>query len=149
MRPVATFASLVALFIAGAWLATAAGCDKPTPGECKRAIENIRQVLGTSQQSEFASATNAWVRSCRGSAKKKAVRCAIESASVEALKGAAKTVVAEYEVPFLAHAAMEPLNCTVSVKADSAEIWVGSQFQTVDQGAAAKALGLTDRKSVV
>ena len=60
----------------------------------------------------------------------------------DALKGAAKTVVAEYEVPFLAHAAMEPLNCTVSVKADSAEIWVGSQFQTVDQGAACKLLGM-------
>jgi isoquinoline 1-oxidoreductase beta subunit len=60
----------------------------------------------------------------------------------EALKGAAKTVDAEYEVPFLAHAAMEPLNCTVSVKADSAEIWVGSQFQTVDQGAACKVLGM-------
>jgi len=37
---------------------------------------------------------------------------------------------------------MEPLNCTVSVKADSCEIWVGSQFQTVDQGAAAKVAGL-------
>ncbi len=63
-------------------------------------------------------------------------------APAEALKGAAKTVSAEYEVPFLAHAAMEPLNCTVSVKADSAEIWVGSQFQTFDQGAACKVLGM-------
>ena len=61
--------------------------------------------------------------------------------NVDALKAAIKTVTAEYEVPFLAHAAMEPLNCTVSVKADSCEIWVGSQFQTVDQAAAAKVLG--------
>ena len=60
----------------------------------------------------------------------------------EALKGAAKTIIAEYEVPFLAHAPMEPLNCTVEVRADGAEIWVGSQFQTVDQAAAAKTLGL-------
>jgi isoquinoline 1-oxidoreductase beta subunit len=37
---------------------------------------------------------------------------------------------------------MEPLNCTVDMRGDSAELWVGSQFQTVDQGAAAKALGL-------
>ena len=60
----------------------------------------------------------------------------------EAMKTAAKTVVAEYEVPFLAHAPMEPLNCTVNYKGDSAEIWVGSQFQTVDQMAAAKMLEL-------
>ncbi len=65
-----------------------------------------------------------------------------KAGSVESLKTAAKTVTAEYEVPFLAHAPMEPLNCTVSVKADSCEIWVGSQFQTVDQGAAAKVAGL-------
>src|SRR5260221_341386 len=62
--------------------------------------------------------------------------------NAEAIKGAAKTIVAEYQVPFLAHAPMEPLNCTVDVRADSAELWVGSQFQTVDQGAAARTLGL-------
>ena len=74
--------------LAAAWLSTAAmGCDKPTPAECKKAINNIRVVLGTSQQSEFGSASAAWVRSCRGSAKRKAVKCAIESATVDALKG--------------------------------------------------------------
>ncbi|MEP7154559.1 MAG: xanthine dehydrogenase family protein molybdopterin-binding subunit [Betaproteobacteria bacterium] len=62
--------------------------------------------------------------------------------NVDALKTAAKTVSAEYDVPFLAHAPMEPLNCTVHIKGESCEIWVGSQFQTVDQGAAAKAAGL-------
>ena len=62
--------------------------------------------------------------------------------NIEGLKTAAKTVTAEYEVPYLAHAPMEPLNCTVSVKKDSCEIWVGSQFQTVDQGAAAKTVGM-------
>ena len=62
--------------------------------------------------------------------------------NIEGLKAAAKTVTAEYEVPYLAHAPMEPLNCTVSVKKDSCEIWVGSQFQTVDQAAAAKTVGL-------
>ena len=62
--------------------------------------------------------------------------------NIEGLKTAAKTVTAEYEVPYLAHAPMEPLNCTVSVKKDSCEIWVGSQFQTVDQAAAAKTVGL-------
>jgi len=60
----------------------------------------------------------------------------------DAIKAAVRTIVAEYEVPFLAHAAMEPLNCTVEVRDDGAELWVGSQFQTVDQAAAAKVLGL-------
>jgi isoquinoline 1-oxidoreductase beta subunit len=63
-------------------------------------------------------------------------------ANAEAIKASAKTVSGEFEVPFLAHAPMEPLNCTVEVTAAGAEIWVGSQFQTVDQMAAAKALGL-------
>ncbi len=65
-----------------------------------------------------------------------------KAADPAAIKAAAKTVVAEYEVPFLAHAPMEPLNCTVEFRGDAAEIWCGSQFQTVDQAAAAKTLGL-------
>jgi len=59
-----------------------------------------------------------------------------------AITGAARKLVAEYEVPFLAHAPMEPLNCTIELQGDRAEIWVGSQFQGVDHPAAAKALGL-------
>ena len=69
-----------------------------------------------------------------------------KAADPAAIKAAAKTVVAQYEVPFLAHAPMEPLNCTVEFRGDSAEIWCGSQFQTVDQAAAAKALGLAPGK---
>jgi isoquinoline 1-oxidoreductase beta subunit len=59
---------------------------------------------------------------------------------------APRKIVAEYEVPFLAHAAMEPLNCTVALQGDAAEVWVGSQFQGVDQPAAAKVLGLDPAK---
>jgi isoquinoline 1-oxidoreductase beta subunit len=69
-------------------------------------------------------------------------KIARKSDNLDALKAAAKTIVAEYSVPFLAHAPMEPLNCTVEVREGGAEIWVGSQFQTVDLAAAAKALGL-------
>jgi isoquinoline 1-oxidoreductase beta subunit len=65
-----------------------------------------------------------------------------KAGNAEAIKSAAKTLVAEYEVPFLAHAPMEPLNCTVEVREGAAEIWVGTQFQTPDQQAAAQVLGL-------
>jgi isoquinoline 1-oxidoreductase subunit beta len=59
-----------------------------------------------------------------------------------ALARAARTLEAEYEVPYLAHAMMEPLNCTAEVKPGACEIWTGTQFQTGDQAAAAKIAGL-------
>ncbi len=59
-----------------------------------------------------------------------------------ALEGAARVLEADYELPYLAHAAMEPLNCVVELRADGCEIWVGTQFQTVDHAAAAAAAGL-------
>lgn len=59
-----------------------------------------------------------------------------------ALKGAAKVIEAEYHVPYLAHAPMEPLNCTVRIGADRCEVWTGTQFQTLDQAVAAKITGL-------
>jgi isoquinoline 1-oxidoreductase beta subunit len=49
---------------------------------------------------------------------------------------------AEFEVPYLAHATMEPLNCFVDLKRDSCLIRTGSQFQTGDRNAAAAAAGL-------
>ena len=60
----------------------------------------------------------------------------------QALRQAAKRISAEYEVPYLAHAAMEPLNCLVDLRADSCEIWTGTQFQTWDRDAAAQVAGL-------
>src|SRR5207245_2977443 len=56
----------------------------------------------------------------------------------QALAGAAKTITAEYDVPYLAHAMMEPLNCVVDLRADSCELWTGTQFETIDRAKAAK-----------
>lgn len=50
-----------------------------------------------------------------------------------ALKGAAKAIEAEYTFPYLAHAAMEPMNAAVQFKDGKATVWTGSQLQTVDQ----------------
>ena len=49
---------------------------------------------------------------------------------------------AEYELPFLAHATMEPQNCTVRLMAGACEIWTGTQVQSRAQEYAAKAAGL-------
>src|ERR1700733_1212561 len=59
-----------------------------------------------------------------------------------ALKKAAQTLSAVYELPMLAHAAMEPMNCTADVKADRCDIYVGTQVQQMAQAAAADAAGL-------
>ena len=62
---------------------------------------------------------------------------------------AAKKVEAEYLLPYLAHAPMEPLNCTVKISADRCEIWTGTQFQTLEQGAAAAITGLKPEQVVI
>jgi isoquinoline 1-oxidoreductase beta subunit len=63
--------------------------------------------------------------------------------TVATLKNASKVVEAEFTFPYLAHAPMEPLNGTIEVKADgSVELWLGSQFQTIEQATVAAVLGL-------
>jgi isoquinoline 1-oxidoreductase beta subunit len=59
-----------------------------------------------------------------------------------ALAKAVKKLDVEYSVPYLAHAPMEPLNCTVNITQDKCEIWTGTQFQTLDQLIAGKITGL-------
>jgi isoquinoline 1-oxidoreductase beta subunit len=56
---------------------------------------------------------------------------------------------AAYEMPFLAHAPMEPMNCTAHVRPDSCEVWVGIQVQTRAQAIAAKVTGLPPEKVIV
>ena len=58
----------------------------------------------------------------------------------------ARKVEAVYEVPFLAHAAMEPMNCTVHVREDGCNIWVGNQVVSRAQAAAAQVTGLPPEK---
>jgi isoquinoline 1-oxidoreductase beta subunit len=62
------------------------------------------------------------------------------------LASAAKKVEAVYEAPFLAHATMEPMNCTADVRADSCDVWASMQMQTLAQAAAAQASGLPPAK---
>ena len=66
-----------------------------------------------------------------------------------ALRAAARRLEAEYDVPYLAHAPMEPLNCAVKIEGGRCEIWTGTQFQTVEQGAAAHIAGVPPENVVV
>jgi isoquinoline 1-oxidoreductase beta subunit len=70
-----------------------------------------------------------------------------QAGDVDAVFKGTKVIESEYEVPFLAHAPMEPENCTVEydpVKSgkDGVDIYTGTQFQTMDQNLSAKILGL-------
>jgi isoquinoline 1-oxidoreductase beta subunit len=60
----------------------------------------------------------------------------------KAMAGAATRIEAIYQVPFLAHATMEPMNCTVHVRKDNCEVWTGSQVIARVQAAAAETVGL-------
>lgn len=63
-----------------------------------------------------------------------------------ALAGAAKRVEAAYEVPYLAHACMEPMNATARVTAEGCEVWCGTQNPQAAQAAAARVLGIAPER---
>jgi isoquinoline 1-oxidoreductase beta subunit len=62
--------------------------------------------------------------------------------TMAAIGAAATKIEASYELPYLAHATMEPISCVANCQAESCEIWIGTQFQTLDRDAAAQASGL-------
>ena len=66
-----------------------------------------------------------------------------------ALAAAATRYDAAYELPFLAHATMEPMNCTAHVRADGVDVWAPTQFQTGAQGLGAKIGGVAPEQVTV
>ena len=64
----------------------------------------------------------------------------------QSLKEASHIIERTYTVPYLAHAPLEPLNCTIELTKSGAKIWSGSQIQTLDQAIAASILGLTPKQ---
>jgi len=63
-----------------------------------------------------------------------------------AMAGAAKTLEAVYEVPYLSHAPMEPMNCTADVRSDGCDVFASTQIQTSAQATAVKITGLPPQK---
>jgi isoquinoline 1-oxidoreductase beta subunit len=72
-----------------------------------------------------------------------------DGAGAAALQGAAKKVEALYELPFLAHATMEPMNCTADVRGGRATLWSPNQAPQWHQQAVAKALGIAPEEVTV
>jgi isoquinoline 1-oxidoreductase beta subunit len=66
-----------------------------------------------------------------------------------AFASAAQIVTADYQVPYLAHACLEPMNATVRINADSAEVWVPTQAETDTVNVVAAALGLPPEQVTV
>ncbi len=60
-----------------------------------------------------------------------------------------RTITAEYTSPFLAHATMEPMNCTVEYRGDSATLWVPTQVPGLARKTAAKILGLAEENVTI
>ena len=86
------------------------------------------------------------VRQLVAASEKSGVVARDDGDAAKAMAGAARKVEAAYEVPFLAHATMEPVNCTVHVRPDGCDVWVGTQVPTFAQTAAAKLTGLPKNK---
>jgi CO/xanthine dehydrogenase Mo-binding subunit len=59
-----------------------------------------------------------------------------------AMKSAVKVLEAEFSMPFLSHACMEPVSCTARVDGDQVELWLSTKSPTLDAGHAARALGI-------
>ncbi len=72
-----------------------------------------------------------------------------EGDAEKVLGGGGKVIEAVYQVPFLEHACMEPMNCTASVKADRCEVWVPTQNPGGHQALAAKITGLPLEKVTI
>src|SRR5437868_9587551 len=82
------------------------------------------------------------VRALAEASQKPGVVARAEGDVAAAMAGAAQKIEAVYELPFLAHATLEPVNCTVHVRPDGCDLWLGTQVPTFTQTAAAKLTGL-------
>ncbi|MEP6689181.1 MAG: xanthine dehydrogenase family protein molybdopterin-binding subunit [Gemmatimonadales bacterium] len=89
------------------------------------------------------------VKELVGAGKKAGVVARKEGNALSGIGPAAHSIEAEYQQPFLAHAAMEPLSCTVHVREDGCEVWCGTQVQGRARATAAEVTGLPLEQVVV
>lgn len=88
-----------------------------------------------------ANSADFW-KTFRAALDKEGVVAKEEGDALAALKGASKVVEADYEVPYLNHATMEPMNCTAQVTPQRVDVWVGTQNPEATLAAAAETSGV-------
>jgi len=95
-----------------------------------------------------AALDNAGIRALldKAAASKPGLSARADGDAAAALTTARKSLHAVYELPLLAHATMEPMNCTADVRPDGCDLYVGTQVQQAAQAAAAEAAGLSPAK---
>jgi isoquinoline 1-oxidoreductase subunit beta len=105
----------------------------------KQGLDKLNITWNEGSNSSVSSA-DVWKQLRAASDKEGAVARTVGDASAELGKG--DKLEAAYELPFLAHATMEPMNCTVHLTPATCEVWVGSQVLSRAQSTAAKVSGL-------
>lgn len=107
------------------------------------AKQGLAALAPTWNEGANASVTVDGIRTMMNEAAKKPGAVAQNTGDVvKAMAAEGRKVEAVYELPFLAHATMEPANCTVDLRADGCDLYVGTQVPSFAQGAAAKLTGL-------
>ena len=116
-------------------------------GAAKKGLEALE--IGWDEGANATLETADLVRDLEQGAQRPGVVAKQQGDVAASLQEAVKTIEADYQVPLLAHATMEPLNCTVHVRADGCEVWTGSQVLARAQATAAEVTGLPLDKVVV
>ena len=116
-------------------------------GAARKGLEALEIVWDEGANAKLTTAD--LVRDLEDGAKRAGVVAKQQGDVTAGLQGAAKVVEADYLMPLLAHATMEPLNCTVHVRPDGCEVWTGSQVLARAQATAAEVTGLPLEKVTV
>ena len=113
-------------------------------GAAKKGLEALDITWDGGANAKLSSADI--IQALDSASQNKGVVASADGDLEKALAGAAKKVEAIYQMPFLAHTAMEPMNCTVHVQKDSCEVWVGTQVASRAKATAAAVTGLPPEK---
>jgi isoquinoline 1-oxidoreductase subunit beta len=109
-------------------------------GAAKKGLEALAITWDQGASATFSTAD--MVRQLKDASSRRAVVAVERGDAVKAISTLPTKVDAVYQMPLLAHAAMEPMNCTVHVRKDGCDVWVGTQVITRARAAAAAVTGL-------
>ena len=109
-------------------------------GAAKKGLEALSIAWDGGPNANFSSADLR--QQMKDASTMQAVVAETQGNAAKVIAGSPRKVEAVYEMPLLAHTAMEPMNCTVHVRKDGCDVWVGTQVVSRAQATAAKVTGL-------